>query len=77
MDTDNVKFLTELNIQEIVGYIVVDKKIEYDEAIDEFYNSTTFEKLSDETTGLYRESSAYVYELYKREIINGKFPQLI
>lgn len=69
---DNVKFLTELIIQEVVGYIVTDEKIEYDKAIDLFYTSAVFEKLSDETTGLYRESSAYVYELYKQEQTSGK-----
>ncbi len=69
---DNVKFLTELNTQEVVGYIVADEGIEYDEAIDRFYTSSTFQKLSDADTGLYRESSAYLYELYKTERTTGK-----
>ena len=72
---DQVKFLTELNIQDIVGYIVVDTGVEYDKAMDSFYNSVTFQKLTDPETGLYRESAAYVYELYKNEIKNGKFIQ--
>ncbi len=69
---DKIKFLTDLNIQEIIAFIVEDKKIEYDEAIDLFYKSATFEKLTDKYTGLYRESAAYVYELFKNELINGK-----
>lgn len=71
---EQIKFLTEINIQEIVMYIVEDENIEYDVALDEFYNSVTFSKLSDKETGLYRESSAYVYELYKAENQTGKFP---
>lgn len=71
---EQIKFLTEINIQEIVMYIVEDENIEYDVALDEFYNSVTFSKLSDKETGLYRESSAYVYELYKVEKQTGKFP---
>lgn len=69
---DNIKFLTELVIQEVVGYIVTDENIEYDIAIDLFYTSSVFEKLTDTNTGLYRESSAYIYELYKREKATGK-----
>lgn len=72
---DQVKFLTELNIQDIIGYIVVDTGVEYDKAMDVFYNSVTFQKLTDRETGLYRESAAYVYELYKNEIKHGKFIQ--
>lgn len=34
-------------------------------ALKKFYNSETFAKLSDEVTGLYIESSAYVYEILK------------
>ena len=71
---EQIKFLTEINIQEIIMYIVEDEDIEYDAALDEFYNSVTFSKLSDKETGLYRERSAYVYELYKAEKRTGTFP---
>jgi hypothetical protein len=40
-------------------------------SLKEFYNSETFAKLSDESTGLYIESSAYVYEMLKGELTNG------
>lgn len=72
---DQIKFLTELNIQDIIGYIVEDTGNEYDVAMDDFYNSVTFQKLTDRETGLYRESAAYVYELYKSEKETGKFIQ--
>jgi hypothetical protein len=35
------------------------------------YNSTVYTKLNDENTGLYRESSSYIYELLKDEIEDG------
>ena len=41
-------------------------------ALKEFYNSETFAKLSDESTGLYIESSAYVYEILKSEFKYGR-----
>lgn len=72
---DNVKFLTDFNIQDIVMFIVEDEGLEYDIASDKFYTSDAFEKLNDVDTGLYRESPAYVYELYKSEIKNGKIIQ--
>ncbi|MCM1306799.1 MAG: hypothetical protein NC303_05850 [Firmicutes bacterium] len=72
---DQIKFLTDLNIQEIIGFIVDDDKIEYDEAMDVFYNSATFEKLTDPETGLYLESAATVYEIFKAEQETGKIVQ--
>ncbi len=70
---DKVKFLTDQNVQDIIAFIVDDNKVEYDEALDLFYQSQTFEKLHDEATGLYRESAAYIYELFKTEQKTGNF----
>lgn len=72
---DQVKFLTDLNIQEIIGFIVEDRNIEYDVAMDIFYNSVTFERLTDPETGLYLESAAFVYSLFKSEQETGKIVQ--
>ena len=76
VEIDRIGFLTELNIQDVVAYIAEDEKIEYDEAIDRFYRSAVFSKLTDKETGLYRESPAYLYELYKAEHANGKLTQI-
>ena len=73
---ERIGFLTELNIQDIIAYIAEDTKVEYDEAIDRFYRSETFSKLTDKETGLYRESAAYIYELFKAELANGKLTQI-
>lgn len=59
--------LIEYSIQDIIEYIVNDLRIEYDEAMRIFYNSQTFDKLSDTETGLYLESSAYVYGIFQDE----------
>lgn len=71
----DVKFLIDIRTQDVLGYIVNDEKIEYDKAIDKFYNSKTFSKLTDIETGLYLESSAFVYSLYKAEMQTGNIPQ--
>lgn len=59
--------LVEYQIQDIIEYIVTDMQIEYDKAMQIFYNSQTFDKLMDIETGLYLESSAYVYGLFQDE----------
>ena len=60
--------LIEYIIQDIVDMFSSDQDIEYDEAMNKFYNSKVFEKLQDKETGLYMESSRYVYDLFKDEI---------
>lgn len=67
--------LIEYNIQDIIEYIVMDLQIEYDKAMLIFYNSQTFSKLTDVETGLYRESSAYVYGLFQDERNFGRLIQ--
>lgn len=57
----------EYNIQDIIEYIVQDFRIEYDQAMQIFYSSQTFDKLMDIETGLYLESSAYVYGIFQDE----------
>ena len=56
--------------QEVIGYLIEDNGITMEQALEKFYMSETFEKLSDVETGLYLDGSSYVYELLKREIQN-------
>ena len=67
--------LIEYIVQDIVDMFSSDQNIEYDEAMNKFYNSEVFEKLQDEETGLYKESSAYVYDLFKDEMNFGHIIQ--
>ena len=67
--------LIEYIIQDIVDMFSSDQDIEYDEAMNKFYNSKVFEKLQDKETGLYMESSEYVYDLFKDEINFGRIVQ--
>ncbi|WP_303145396.1 hypothetical protein [[Ruminococcus] torques] len=67
--------LVEYIIQDIVDMFSSDQGIEYDEAINKFYNSKVFEKLQDKETGLYMGSSEYVYDLFKDEMNFGRIVQ--
>ena len=73
---DVQKALIEGVTQDIVSYLVEDNNISIEQAMGKLYKSTLFEKLSDTETGLYRESSAYVYALLKDELAYGEFVQI-
>lgn len=66
------QYLTEGITKDIVAYLMEDNDMDLSTAISLFHNSETFEKLSDDNTGLYIESSAYVYEILKTELKMGK-----
>ena len=67
--------LIEYIVQDIVDMLTTDQNIEYDEAMNKFYNSEVFESLQDRETGLYLESSEYIYDLFKDEINFGHIIQ--
>lgn len=67
-----MQYLIEGITKDIVAYLMQDNGYNLSTALKEFYNSETFAKLSDEATGLYIESSAYVYEILKEELKYGR-----
>lgn len=73
---DIPRALMEGVTQDIVAYLVDDNDISIDDAMKLFYGSVVFEKLNDEETGIYRESSSYVYSILKDELSSGKFIQV-
>ena len=72
---DKVKALMEGVTQDVIAYLVEEDNISIERAMDILYNSEVFVKLSDEETGLYRESSAYVAALLRDELANGRITQ--
>lgn len=67
--------LMEFCVQDIIERIVKEHNIDYDEAMNLFYSSQTFAKLNDIETGVYLESSDYVYTLFQDELNFGKIIQ--
>lgn len=57
----------ELSV-EIAGFLVDDYKYSPEEAIDVLYTSETFDRLQDDTTGLYYQSPGYVYSFLQNEL---------
>ena len=69
----NFQFLLEAISTDIIGWLIRDNKLLLSDAISTWYNSETFEKVSDPRTGMYIESPAYNYEFLKRELLTGRF----
>lgn len=67
-----MQYLVEGITKDIIAYLMEDSGCDLPTVLKEFYNSETFAKLSDEATGLYVESSSYVYEILKVELSMGR-----
>lgn len=57
---------------ELAGYLMDDFHCSREEAIDMLYTSDTFERLQDDTTGLYYQSPGYVYSFLENELKTAK-----
>lgn len=60
--------MIEYTTQDVIGYLIEDYGLSMDQAMDRFYKSGTFRHLNDPETGLYLDGSAYIFEMYKREL---------
>lgn len=50
-------------IQDLIKFLCKEKFFIVEKSMDIIYNSLISEKLTDVETGLYRESSSYIFEL--------------
>jgi hypothetical protein len=65
--TNQQQEMIEYTTQDVVRYLMEDNGTAMEQAMNQFYMSETFEKLSDIETGLYLEGATYIYEMLKRE----------
>lgn len=65
--TNQQQEMIEYITQEVICYLIEDKGLRMEQAMERFYMSELFEKLNDIETGLYLEGSAYIYEMLKNE----------
>ncbi len=71
MCSEKQKMLMEFTIQDLVQYLVKDRHCSVQEAMSIVSHSELFAKLMDAETGLYLESSLYVYDILKDELAAG------
>lgn len=67
-----MQYLVEGITKDVIAYLMEDEGYTLQQALNVFHNSETFVKLSNEESGLYIESSAYVYEILKAELKFGR-----
>lgn len=67
-----IEFLIEDLSSEIIQILMEEWKYDMTQAMDVYYNSDTFERLSNPATGLYYQSAGYVYDFLKKEITTGR-----
>lgn len=66
------QFMIEELVKDLVLRLIEDNKIPMPQALGLVYNSDTYEKILDLETGLFSQSTAYVYEILKRELTQGR-----
>ena len=72
MTTGDIQYLTEALAVDLAEMLSKDFNMSILESLDTLYNSETYQKLTNTDTGLYFQSSLYVYSFLKQEITTGK-----
>lgn len=65
-------FMIEELVKDLVLKLMEEQKMSMSAALDSVYNSDTYEKILDLETGLFFQSTAYVYSILQRELKEGK-----
>lgn len=65
-------FVIEELVKELVLRLIDEKHLSMRDALDAVYNSETYTKILDTRTGLYSQSTAYVYDYLDNELTSGK-----
>ena len=65
-------FMIEELAKDLVLRLMQEHNMSMTAALDAVYNSDTFEKVLDLETGLFSQSTVYVYAILDRELQNGK-----
>lgn len=65
-------FMIEEISKEIVLLLIEEHQMSLNEAFKALYTSDTYSRLIDIETGLYAQSTAYVYEYIEKELATGK-----
>lgn len=66
------EYMKEALVAEIVMLLVEKSGMDMKSALDYLYNSETYSKLSNPKSGLYFQSSGYVYSYLQAELLTGK-----
>ncbi len=69
--TPDIQFQIECLSSDLIAMLVETYQWDTKRALDEYYNSETFQRICNPETGLYYESPVYVFSFLKNEIEKG------
>lgn len=72
MTDSDFKYMTEALSADLAELLSQEFGMNVSESLDALYNSETYNKLIDPNTGLYFQSTQYVYSFLKNELTRGK-----
>lgn len=72
MTNTDFNYMKEALATDLAELLANDFDLTILEALDALYGSETYAKLSDPNTGLYFQSSQYVYSFLKNELLTAK-----
>jgi hypothetical protein len=65
-------FMIEELVKELALRLMEDRGMSMKQALDTIYTSETYSKVLDLRTGLFSQSTTYVYSILEKEILTGK-----
>lgn len=71
MTNGDFKYMKEAMVADLAELLTKDFGMSITESLDTLYNSETYAKLSEPKTGLYFQSTQYVYSFLKAELATG------
>jgi hypothetical protein len=66
------EYMKEALVTEVVIMLIEKRGMDMKSALECFYNSNTYEKLSNPESGLFFQSPGYIYSFLQNEITTGK-----
>lgn len=72
MNDAQTTFMIEELVKELTLRLMDERGLTMRQALDTVYNSETYTKVFDLRTGLFSQSTAYVYSILETEILTGK-----
>lgn len=72
MTTCDFNYMKEAISADLAELLAQDFEMTITEALDALYDSETYTKLCDPATGLYYQSTQYIYSFLKNELTTGQ-----
>lgn len=73
MTSADFNYMKEALAADLAELLSAEFEMSIAEALDALYGSETYAKLSDPNTGLYFQSTQYVYSFFKNELLTARF----